>query len=165
MTLDQTESDSMEINQATITDAEEILDLQKQAFLEEAKRYNNFDIPPLHQTIEELEEDFSTHVVLKAISDNKIIGTVRAYEDGGTCYIGRLAVRPELQNRGIGTALMREIEHKFSPRRFELFVGDKSDNNIHLYTKLGYSVFKTGGDDCGAVEILFMEKWCESSHE
>jgi hypothetical protein len=58
---------------------------------------------------------------------------------------------------------MHEIEKRFTPGRYELFVGGKSDNNIHLYTKLGYSVFKTGGDECSSVQILFMEKWSEDT--
>ncbi len=80
---------------------------------------------------------------MKAVSEGKIIGTVRAYKKTGTCYVGRLAVHPDMQNQGIGTALMREIEKLYSPRRYELFVGSKSDKNIHLYQKLGYNVYKT----------------------
>ena len=149
----------MEIVQATIADAEEILKLQKLAFGLEAERYGNFDIPPLKQTIGELKEEFDTHIILKAVTAARIVGTVRAHHEDGTCHIGRLAVSPELQNQGIGTALMRQIESFFNPRRYELFVGSKSDNNIHLYTKLGYVTFKTGGECCGSLDILFMEKW------
>jgi len=37
----------MEILQAIIADAEEILNLQKLAYRSESFRYNNYDIPPL----------------------------------------------------------------------------------------------------------------------
>jgi len=47
-----------------------------------------------------------------------------------------------MQNQGIGTILMKEIEKCFTPKRFELFVGSKSGKNIYLYQKLGYSIFK-----------------------
>jgi len=106
------------------------------------KRYNNYDIPPLRQTIDEIKEQFKSHIFLKAVSEGKIIGTVRAYEKDGTCYVGRLAVHPDMQNQGVGTALMREIEKLYSPKRYELFVGSKSDKNIHLYQKLGYLYIK-----------------------
>jgi ribosomal protein S18 acetylase RimI-like enzyme len=148
----------MDITQAELTDAEDILALQILAFRMEAERYKDYGIPPLRQTIDELKTQFNTHVILKATLDDEIVGTVRACEQDGTCFIGRLAVRPELQNRGIGTALMNEIEKRFSPARFELFVGAKSENNIHLYTKLGYTTFNKGGECCGSVETLFMEK-------
>ncbi len=155
----------MEITQALLSDAQDILTLQKLAFRMEAERYNDYDIPPLRQTVEELSAQFNTHVILKAAVDGEVVGTVRAYEKDGTCYIGRLAVRPELQNRGIGTALMSEIEKRFIPTRFELFVGAKSENNIHLYTKLGYTTFNKGGECCGSVETLFMEKWVKENRQ
>ncbi|WP_198936769.1 GNAT family N-acetyltransferase [Domibacillus epiphyticus] len=32
----------------------------------------------------------------------KIIGSVRAYEKEGICYIGKLMVQPAYQNKGLG---------------------------------------------------------------
>jgi ribosomal protein S18 acetylase RimI-like enzyme len=148
----------MKISQATVEDSEEILALQKLAYRIEAERYNDYTIPPLTQTLDELKTQFSDHIILKAVSDGKIIGTVRAHEEKGTCHVGRLAVQPEMQNQSIGTALMREIEKYFKPERFELFVGSKSDNNIHLYKKLGYHIFRKTKFECGDIEIYYMEK-------
>ncbi len=87
---------------------------------------------------------------------------MRAYEENGTCYIGRLAVHPESQNRGIGKALMKAIEDHYKPQRFELFVGSKSDKNIYLYKKLGYTIYKTEKYGCGDIEIFYMEKYCKN---
>lgn len=143
---------------ADINDARNILAIQKSAYLLEAERYSDYNITPLKQTLEELIDQFKDHVVLKAILNGKIIGTVRACEKEGTCYIGRLAVLPEMHNRGIGAALMKEIEKCFHPQRYELFVGAKSDNNIHLYRKLGYRIGRKTGYECGAIEIFYMEK-------
>ena len=151
----------MKILRATIADAEEILSLQKLAYRIEAERYNDYNIPPLMQTLEEIQEQFKDHVFLKTVSENIIIGTVRAHEENGICYITRLAVSPEMQNRGIGTVLMQEIEKYYKPVRFELFVGSKSENNIHLYSKLGYRIFKSATYECGNIEIFHMEKIAE----
>lgn len=149
----------MKITQASIEDAEEILALQKLAFQIEGELYNNYDIAPLKQTLDEMRADFKTHTVLKVVFDGKIVGTVRAYEKDGTCFVGRLAVHPEKQNQGIGAALMKEIERHFTSKRFELFVGSKSVKNQHLYQKLGYSVFKKKPYGCGSnIEVFFMEK-------
>ncbi len=41
----------MEIERAIISDAEEILSLQKLAYRSEAEIYNDFNIPPLVQTL------------------------------------------------------------------------------------------------------------------
>lgn len=147
-----------QIIKAKIKDADEILEIQKLAFQIEAKLYNNYNITPLKQTIEELITQFKDHVILKAVSENKIIGTVRAYEKDGTCYVGRLAVHPDMQDQGIGTALMNEIEKHYKPKSFELFVGSKSNNNIRLYQKLGYNVYQKDQYECGNIEVLYMEK-------
>jgi len=147
-----------QITKAIIDDAEEILKLQKLAYQIEAKRYNNFNIPSLKQTREELINQFKDHIILKAVAKGKIIGTVRAYEKDGTCFIGRLAVQPEMQNQGIGAALMKEIEKHYTPKRYELFVGTESENNIHLYKKLGYNIYKTEAYESGDISIYYMEK-------
>lgn len=147
-----------QIIQAIIDDAEEILELQKLAYQIEAKRYNNYDIPPLKQTQEELKNQFKDHIILKALSNGKIIGTVRAHEQNETCFIGRLAVQPDMQNHGIGTALMKKIETYYSPKRYEIFVGTESENNIHLYKKLGYNIYKTEAYEIGDISIYYMEK-------
>ena len=152
----------MEIERAMIYDAEEILILQKLAYRSEAEIYNDFNIPPLVQTLESIEKDFENQYFLKAVMDGKIIGSVRAYTKEGTCYIGRLIVHPDFQNRGIGTDLMNEIERIFNTcRRFELFTGDKSERNLYFYQKLGYKIFKKAKITDQTI-IVFLEKKTET---
>ena len=152
----------MIIERAGIEDAEEILDLQRLAYRSEAEIYNDYTIPPLTQTIEEIRADFKDWIFLKASADGVIIGSVRAYMQRETCLIGRLIAHPEFQNQGIGTTLMNEIERCASSGsgrvgRFELFTGHRSRRNIHLYRKLGYRAFRNEriSDD---LTIIFMEK-------
>ena len=134
----------MLIETADINDAEAILQLQRTAYQSEAKIYNDFEIPPLTETLSQLRALFSSHVFLKATVDGKIVGSVRANIHNGSCHIGRLIVDPKYQNRGIGTQLLAEIERKYPAcRRFELFTGIKSQRNIRLYEKAGYRAFKT----------------------
>jgi len=149
---------NIRIEQAGIEDAEEILGLQKLAYRSEGELYNNYGILPLTETTEEIKGCFKTHIFLKAVSESTIIGTVRAFAKDGTCFVGRLAVRPAMQNQGVGASLMNEVEKYFKPKRFELFVGTKSEKNIHLYQKLGYSIFKKENYGCGDIEVFYMEK-------
>lgn len=148
----------MKIVVAKREDLPEILKLQKLCYLSEAKIYNVYNIPPLVQTLEVIEKDLSNQFFLKAVIDNKVIGSVRAYQKGETCYIGRLIVHPEYQNRGVGTKLMKEIEASFKDaKRFELFTGYKSSKNLYLYQKLGYTPFKTEEEQDGP-KLLHLEK-------
>lgn len=152
----------MIIEKATVSDAEELLALQKLAYRSEAEIYNDFSIPPLIQTLESLEEDFKNQLFLKAVLGGRIIGSVRACSKERTCYIGRLIVHPDFQNRGIGTRLMNDIERIFNGcKRFELFTGDKSERNLRLYQKLGYRIFKTS-KITNQTNIVSLEKKAET---
>ena len=153
----------MIIEKATVSDAEEILALQKLAYRSEAEIYNDFNIPPMVQTLESIEKDFENQVFLKALINGRIIGSVRAYSKEGICYIGRLIVHPDFQNQRIGTKLMNEIEKIFGTcQRFELFTGDKSKRNLYLYQKLGYKLFKTA-NITDQTTIVYLEKKIGSS--
>lgn len=130
------------IEKAEKDDLEEILELQYLAYQSEAKLFGNMDIPPLKQTIEEVYDEFQKGVILKAVDDRGvIIGSVRAYQGGGTVYIGKLMVHPKMQKKGIGTKLLLEIENEYPNQRYELFTSTRSERNIALYQKLGYKIF------------------------
>ncbi len=134
----------MLIETADINDAEAIIELQRIAYQSEAKLYRNWEIPPSTETLNQLSSLFSSHVFLKATVNSRIIGSVRANINNGSCHIGRLIVDPQYQNRGVGTALLVEIECKYPTcRRFELFTGIKSQKNIRLYEKAGYKAYRT----------------------
>ncbi len=131
------------IEKAKKDDLKEILKLQYLAYQSEAKLFGNMEIPPLKQTLEEVCDEFERGTVLKAVGENgAIIGSVRAYQDGGTVYIGKLMVHPKMQKKGIGTKLLSEMEREFPNQRYELFTSTKSISNIRLYEKLGYTIFK-----------------------
>jgi len=155
----------MEVERATVLDAEEILSLQKLAYLSEAEIYNDFSIPPLIQTLESIEKDFEDQFFLKAIMDGRMIGSVRGHAKGGTCYVGRLIVHPDFQNQGVGKKMMNEIERVFSAcKRFELFTGDRSERNLYLYQKLGYKIFKTA-KITDQTTIVYLEKETEGKFD
>ncbi|MCP4753767.1 MAG: GNAT family N-acetyltransferase [Proteobacteria bacterium] len=148
----------MIIEQADIADAGEILALQKLAYQSEAERYDDYSIPPLLQTLEEIKIDFENQRVLKVAVDRKIVGSVRAYLSGKTCFIGRLIVHPDFQSRGIGTRLMYRIQSDFiEAERFELFTGHASDNALRIYGRLGYKKFKSV--KLSTHTLVFLEKF------
>jgi len=148
----------MIIERANKADLREILALQKLAYQSEADLYNDHSIPPLTQTIEGIEDNFRSHIFLKATISGKIIGSVRAFVSQDTCYIGRLIVDPDFQNQGIGTKLLEAIEGQFNNvKRFELFTGYRSERNIHLYEKNGYREFRRE-QVSKKLMMVFMEK-------
>ena len=152
----------MKIEPATIEDAARILALQKLAYRSEAEIYNDFSIQPLIQTLEELEGEFRSHTVFKAIQEGSLVGSVRTTVKGDTCYVGKLIVHPAFENRGIGQALLTRAEsHAGMIRRFELFTGYRSERNLYLYRKLGYREYKRERVNDNLI-LIFMEKRLEA---
>jgi len=149
---------SMRIIIAEKNDLPEILNLQKLAFISEAKLHNNFSIQPLKQTIEELKKEYDKHLILKLINaNNEIIGSVRTYEEDNVVQISKLIVHPSCQNKGYGTKLLKAVEKYYGNKKYKLFTSSKSEKNIFLYKKNGYTEIKKeiGPDD---LEFVFLEK-------
>jgi GNAT superfamily N-acetyltransferase len=150
--------DEFTIQLASIEDAEEILDLQKLAYRSEAEILDDFTIPPLHQTIDEVLFEFDSWVFLKIEFNGRIIASVRCYLEDSTCYIGKLVVHPDHQNHGIGTKLLKAAEDQYpGARRYELFTSHKSEKNLHIYEKCGYRFCKSKVVS-QKLTIVFLEK-------
>ncbi|MDR0478098.1 MAG: GNAT family N-acetyltransferase [Desulfobulbaceae bacterium] len=149
----------MEILKASYEDLPKILDLQKLAYLSEAKLLNNYSIQPLRQTLAELANEFTKNVILKLVNKgkNEIIASVRAYEENNRIYIGKLIVHPDYQNQGLGTNLLKNIETYFANKTYELFTSSKSQRNLFFYQKNGYREFKRQKVSTD-LELVYMEK-------
>lgn len=142
---------------AELEDMEEILALQKASYITEAEIYNNLNIPPLLQTLEETIDEARSGLILKAIADGRIVGSVRGTKRGDTCFIGKLMVLPGYRQQGTGAKLMAAIENAFPGCRFQLFTGHLSVKNLSLYESKGYRRFKTVqiGPD---LQFIYLEK-------
>ncbi len=152
------EESSLVITRAAPADAQEILDLQKLAYQSEAAIYQDYTIPPLTQTLPEIELELQTQVFLKAVAAGRIVGSVRGYLQDGTGFIARLIVHPAYQNQGLGQELMGAIEGCFPQAgRFALFTGHLSERNLYLYQKLGYQ--RVGAEPVSEkLTMIFLEK-------
>ncbi len=128
----------MQITQAEPEDLREIWALQHLAFQSEAALLNDPQIPPLRQTLAELQAECRNSLVLKATVEGKLVGSIRARVQDETVYIGKLMVHPGWQKGGIGTMLLREIESVFPGKRFTLLTSSRSLSNLRLYEKNGY---------------------------
>lgn len=147
---------------AELADAEEIIQLQRLAYQSEAERYNDWSLPALTQTVESLQTEFAQQIILKAVKDDEIVGSVRALMQQDICKIGRLIVHPKHQCQGIGSQLLRSVEASHGHASlFELFTGSKSLDNICLYQKHGYAVSHKKHLSPG-LELVFMQKPAET---
>ena len=148
----------MIIQPARQQDLPEILALQKTAFAAEAQLVNDWNIPPLTQTLDELADDWRKGIMLKAVNEGgTIIGTVRGHMAPVGFYIGRLAVQPQCQGRGCGSALLEAMIARAEPNRLVLFTSTKSERNLRLYERFGFRPFKKSTTAKG-VPLVWLEK-------
>jgi len=140
------------------SDADGILKLQYLCYQTEGRRYGDYMIPPLAQTLRSLLEEFPTSVMLAAKIDDEVVGSVRGRLEDETFHIGRLVVHPRLQRRGLGKRLLGTIEQRAGgASRLELFTGHRSQEFLNIYEALGYR-------RCGVhtvnekLELVYLEK-------
>ncbi len=101
-------SDGIELVLLDLSDQEiaaRLLELQRSAYRVEADLVGSDDIPPLHETFEELVG--SEEVFLGALVDGLVVGAVSWKIVDGTLDIHRLFVDPPHFRRGIGVELVR----------------------------------------------------------
>ncbi|MGH3379893.1 MAG: GNAT family N-acetyltransferase [Actinoallomurus sp.] len=132
--------DDVRIERADVSDAGEILTLQRAAYVTEAQLHGDPFLPPLVESGDQIRKMIAGSLVLKATMGTRIAGSVRARINDRTCLVGRLAVAPDLQGKGIGRALMVALEDEVAglADACVLFTGHLSEVNLRLYRRLGY---------------------------
>lgn len=122
--------------------AGELLTVRRAAFVSEAQLYDDPNIPPLTQTLEELRADLANPevVTLGAWIGHRLVGSIRVGVEGTKATLGRLAVVPDLQGKGIGTQLLLAVPGHLRPDTSEVwvFTGQDSLQNLAMYAKHGY---------------------------
>ena len=85
--------------------------------------------------------------ILVAESKGKVIGNVITMYDGWNALIFRLAVRKELQGRGIGPKILNKAESMLRSKgaaQIVLLVRDHEEHLKRFYRKMGYFTSKVG---------------------
>jgi GNAT superfamily N-acetyltransferase len=146
-------------SRAGIADAGEVLTLQRAAYVAEAQLYGEPFLPPLTETLVEVAAAVAAATVLKAVVGGRIVAAGRGRVEGGTLLLGRFAVAPDMQRQGLGARLIAALEATAGPGvgRFELFTGMKSEHQLRLYKRCGYSEFRRAPGLPG-VELVYLEK-------
>jgi len=141
-------------------DAGEVLTLQRAAFVSEALIYDSVHMPPLTQTLEEVEAELRENLGCVALIGTRIVGAARAVRDGDLLLIGRIAIAPDQQGQGIGSTLLEAVEargREAGATEAELFTGSLSEANLRLYERVGY-VESERVDTGDGIEQIFLRK-------
>jgi ribosomal protein S18 acetylase RimI-like enzyme len=144
-----------------VDDVGEVLTLQRAAYVTEAQAYGDLAIPPLTQTLDELRAELADpQTTAWGIRERgRLVASIRVRQaDSATAEIGRLAVAPDRQGDGLGTALMLAAEARLQDdvTIIRLFTGEHSHANLRLYQRLGYR--ETGRAPVGGYNLVHLAK-------
>ncbi len=87
----------------------------------------------------EIEGDCS--IFLAAEEEGRLIGAVLGTHDGRKGWVNRLAVLPEHRGRGIGSALIADVERKLLEKGIEIvtcLIEDWNENSMAFFERIGY---------------------------
>jgi GNAT superfamily N-acetyltransferase len=122
-------------------DAVEILAIQRRAFAVEAGRSEEWQIPPLTETLESVIEHINSATVLKVTDGRRLVGSIRGVLAGSVCTVRALSVDPDFQGNGLGSVLLDAIERAHpQASSFELFTNSIMEENVRFYVRHGYQV-------------------------
>lgn len=149
------------IRPITVDDAGEVLTLQRAAFVQEALIYDAVDMPPLTQTLDEVRGELEDNLGCVAVDGERMVGCVRARIDGDLLLIGRIAIAPDQQGSGLGTALLSAVEERgreAGATTAELFTGSLSEANLRLYEREGYEESERVPGDDGTAQVFLRKQ-------
>ena len=117
--------------------------------IREYKEYNGQEIAALYASVgwtaytsdlQTLKRGFEGSLdVLAAYENGELVGVIRTVGDGATIvFVQDILVRPDMQRRGVGTALMRAmlVKHR-GVRQIELCT-DAEEATAAFYRSLGF---------------------------
>lgn len=149
------------IRPISVDDAGEVLTLQRAAFVQEALIYDAVDMPPLTQTLDEVRAELEDNLGCVALDGERMVGCVRARVDGDLLLIGRIAIAPDQQGSGLGTALLSAVEERgreAGATTAELFTGSLSEANLRLYEREGYEESERVPGDDGTAQVFLRKQ-------
>lgn len=147
----------LELRPISPADAGEVLTIQRAAFVSEALIYGDPDMPPLVQTLAELEAELQDAGGWVARVRGRLVGAIRTRQADGVLLIGRIAIAPDMQGAGIGQRLLEAAEQHSDAAEAELFTGSLSEANIRLYERCGYRQTERVDEGDGTAQV-FMRK-------
>ena len=117
--------------------AEELLEVQRTAYLVEAELIGSFAIPALREGLETLQKSGETFYGYWI--DEKLAGAIAYKREGKVLDIYRLVVHPNYFRRGIGKALVSFVEGvEEGIERIIVSTGSKNLPAKKLYEGLGF---------------------------
>ena len=128
------------LSSANSTDAQILLDIQKEVFLPLYEKYHDHGTSPVNQTLEKFLKRFDIGNYYKIFHQNYLVGSVFVYEkEPGVMNLHIINIIRRSQNKGIAQEVMKRLELMYPQAtcwELETILSEK--RNCYLYEKMGY---------------------------
>lgn len=116
-----------------------IYDLKKEVYMKYVDSiYGEWNEENQKKLFERFMKENSKNIELIYLKD-ELVGFYNGKDkDNNTFEIGNICVKPEYQNKGIGTAVLKEILFEHKEQNIKLQVFKINENAIKLYEKMGF---------------------------
>jgi predicted N-acetyltransferase YhbS len=146
------------IRPATESDFDALLHVQQAAFGEYAAVYKVSGWTT--ETLESLREDAREKHIFVAEQEGVVVGSVRFWTVAGVCVIRLLSVSPGHQGRGVGKALIREVEQvAIDAHKYFACTMLRTARNVHLFMSLGYKAESILPDHYDHLDLICFAKY------
>lgn len=151
------------VREAVEDDIPQIIEEAKEAFWAYAENAGITElVEPLQESYEDLKKDLETKLVLVAILDGKVAGSVRVQMNSDkTAYLSRLGVRVEFQNNGVGKILLNAVDNymmKLGVKNLYLHTASRLFSLVRFYYGRGFYIESTTKDR-GYVRALLCKEY------
>ena len=120
--------------------AEKVLSVQIPSYKVEAEIIGSYDIPPLKDTVETLQN--CGEIFFGYFLDDQLCGVVSVKEDKGEIDIHRLIVHPTHFRKGIAQELLNFISSKSNVGILKVATGSNNTPAVRFYEKNGFEKVK-----------------------
>lgn len=143
------------VNPNEIDIAGAILNVQQLAYLQESLLVNYPDLPPLKETLEDIQ--ISKEIFLGYDDAEMLVGVLSYTITSNKLTIQRLVVHPTHARKGIGQALLKKVLEQPHIQTFIVSTAEKNSPAINLYEKHGFRIARRHTTQDGLV-IVNLEK-------
>ena len=155
-------AEELYIRMAEYDDIDDILKITADAFINYQKLSGASKLDALEEEYDTVKRDIDTKLVFAAVLGNEVAGGVRVKIFPDKCaYLTRFAVKTDIQNKGIGKALMSAVDDAMienSVKEISLHTGAEIASLMNFYTQLGFST-KSVESSRGYKRALLVKKY------
>jgi len=134
----------LKITRTKMHEAEALLNIQKEAFQSDLKKYKDYDTSPAAELLDFFKYKINHSFHFTIFLNGKIAGGICIVKITDIHYrLVRIFLSPNLQNRGLGSKILTQMENKFPQAKvWSLDTPKDNERTRHFYEKFGYKKTK-----------------------